>query len=94
MRNSIQKSIYILDEARWCGLACVDADDAQIVFYSSLQHCELIGYRMDDGREVYAAFQLLVKPGAYCVNSDTVEWSTKETGAIVLHSLLLKFSSH
>lgn len=96
MFNSTYTKVHfsnVLDEAKWCGLACVDGDDAQIVFYASLQQCELAGFRLDDGREMFAAFQLYVKPGAYCVSSDSVEWSTKETGAIVLHSLLLKFSS-
>lgn len=64
------------------------------MFYPSIHHCEHVGFRIDDGNKVVnAAFQLFVKPGAYCIGGDSVEWSTKETGAVVLHSLLLKLSS-
>lgn len=65
-------------------------DDVQVVFSPSLQHCMSYGFKMDDNKEAFAAFQLLVKPGAYSVSRDCPEWSTKETGAIVLNSLLLQ----
>lgn len=84
----------IAAETEWCGLAINHGDDLQVVFHPSLQHCETTGFRTDDNRFVHAAFQLLVKPGAYCVVRESVDWSTKETGAIVLHSLLFKFSSN
>lgn len=64
-------------------------DDLQIFFSPSLQQCQIYGLKID-GKEAFSAFQLFVKPGAYSVSRDSPEWSTKETGAIVLHALLLQ----
>lgn len=66
-------------------------DDVQVIFTPSLQHCETYGFKWDNTKEVHAAFQLLIKPGAYSVSSYSPEWNTKETGAIALHSLLLQY---
>lgn len=82
------------DEAEWCGIASYGGDEMQVVFHPSLQHCEMTSFRIEGVGEIQAAFQLLVKPGAYSVIRDSVDWSTKETGAIVLHSLLFKFSMY
>lgn len=84
--------LFSADEAQWCGIASHRGDDLQVVFHPSLQYCETTAFRTKDNKEAHTAFQLQVKPGAYCVNRDSVEWSTKETGAIVFHSLLLKLS--
>ncbi|KAF5281234.1 hypothetical protein FQA39_LY05120 [Lamprigera yunnana] len=65
-------------------------DDLQIVLNPSLQNCCLEYFQFDDAKEVCAAFQLFVKPGAYSVARDCPEWSTKETGALVLDALLLQ----
>lgn len=64
----------------------------QVVFYPTLQHVMSKGYKLKDEKQVFAAFQLYVKPGAYSVTRDAeiVEWSTKENGAISLNSLLIK----
>ncbi|XP_022905179.2 neuralized-like protein 4 [Onthophagus taurus] len=67
-------------------------DDVQISFSPSLQHCDIVPFKLPDGKEVSAAFQLLVKPGSYSHSRNVVEWSTKETGAVVLQALLLKIS--
>ncbi|XP_050504188.1 neuralized-like protein 4 [Diabrotica virgifera virgifera] len=79
-------------QAKWCNFTGQKADDVQIVFYPSLQTTVTKGYKTENNREVYAAFQLLVKPGAYSISRDTdvTEWSTKESGALVLNALLLK----
>lgn len=64
--------------------------DLQIVFHPSIQNCMTVGHRFEEAKEVHAAFQLLVKPGAYSVSREGTEWSTKESGAIVLNALLLQ----
>lgn len=66
----------------------------QVIFYPTLQCCAQNGYKLENHKEVFAAFQLFVKPGAYSVSRETefVEWSTKESGAVALNSLLLKIS--
>lgn len=63
----------------------------QVVFYPTL-HGIAKSFKMNNEKEVFSAFQLYVKPGAYSVtrDSDIVEWSTKESGAIALNSLLIK----
>lgn len=66
------------------------SDDVQVVFSPSLQNCMSFGFKLDNNREAFAAFQLFVKPGAYSIARDCPEWSTKETGAIALHALLLQ----
>lgn len=76
-------------QAQWCNLVVQKEDDVQVVFYPILQNCKTAGYKKNN-QVVYAAFQLLVKPSAYSVSRDPPEWSTKETGAIVLHSLLIQ----
>ncbi|EFA04682.2 bluestreak [Tribolium castaneum] len=76
-------------QAQWCNLVAQKEDDVQVVFYPTLQNCKTSGYKTNN-RVVHAAFQLLVKPSAYSVSRDPPEWSTKETGAIVLHSLLIQ----
>ncbi|XP_063932045.1 neuralized-like protein 4 isoform X2 [Zophobas morio] len=76
-------------QAQWCNLVVQKEDDVQVVFYPTLQSCKSGGYKMKD-REAHAAFQLLVKPSAYSVSRDPPEWSTKETGAIVLNALLIQ----
>ncbi|XP_017783812.1 PREDICTED: neuralized-like protein 4 [Nicrophorus vespilloides] len=65
-------------------------DDVHVVFSPSLQQSLEEPFRLDSGRDALATFQLLVKPGAYSVARDCPEWSTKETGAISLHALLLQ----
>lgn len=66
-------------------------DDVQVVFYPTLQHVMSRGFKLKDDKEMFAAFQLYVKPGAYSVvrDAEIVEWSTKENGAIVLKALFL-----
>ncbi|XP_057662897.1 neuralized-like protein 4 [Diorhabda carinulata] len=78
-------------QAEWCNFTGRKTDDVQIIFYPSIQMASTKGYKIED-KEVYAAFQLSVKPGAYSVyrDSDLTEWSTKESGALVLKALLLK----
>ncbi|KAK9728651.1 Neuralized [Popillia japonica] len=66
------------------------ADDVQVVFSPSLEHCSIEHFKLDNGKIVWAAFQILVKPGAYSLSRDIPEWSTKETGALTLQALLLK----
>ncbi|KAG5890383.1 hypothetical protein JTB14_029747 [Gonioctena quinquepunctata] len=79
-------------QAEWCNFTAQKADDVQVVFYPVAQNFSAIGRRIENDREVFAAFQLFVKPGAYSISreADQVEWSTKETGAITLNALLLK----
>ncbi|KAK4880128.1 hypothetical protein RN001_008274 [Aquatica leii] len=71
-------------------LVCKKGDDLQIVLNPSLQNCTMDYFKMEESKEICAAFQLFVKPGAYSVARDCPEWSTKETGALVLHALLLR----
>lgn len=82
--------LFLLGQEQWGYLVCQKGDDLQIVFNPSLQNCTIEGFKIDGARDVYAAFQLLVKPGAYSIARDCPEWSTKETGALVLHALLLR----
>ncbi|KAF2900858.1 hypothetical protein ILUMI_05336 [Ignelater luminosus] len=77
-------------QEQWGNLVCQKGDDLQIVFNPSLQNCAIEGFKIDGTKDVCAAFQLLVKPGAYSIARDCPEWSTKETGALVLHALLLR----
>lgn len=79
-------------QAQWCNLIVQKEDDVQVVFYPSLQSCKSGGFKLKNNKQTFAAFQLLVKPSAYSVSRDPPEWSTKETGAIVLHSLLLQIT--
>lgn len=79
-------------QAQWCNFVVQKEDDVQVVFYPTLQNCKIYSYKMKDNKEAYAAFQLLVKPSAYSVTRDPPEWSTKETGAIILHALLIQVS--
>ncbi|RZC36582.1 Fer2 3 and/or Neuralized domain containing protein, partial [Asbolus verrucosus] len=78
-------------QAQWCNLVVQKEDDLQVVFYPTLQSCRSAGFKLKNNKEAFAAFQLFVKPSAYSVSRDPPEWSTKETGAIVLHSLLIQF---
>ncbi|KAJ8971546.1 hypothetical protein NQ314_000652 [Rhamnusium bicolor] len=79
-------------QAQWCNLTGQKGDDLQVVFYPTPQYSTVAGFKLENGKEVHAAFQLFVKPGAYSVSreADKVEWSTKETGALALNSLLFK----
>ena len=67
-------------------------EDIQISFSPSMQHCNTEAYQICEGKEIKAVFQLWVKPGSYSVTREDVEWTTKETGAIVLNALLLKIT--
>lgn len=82
----------ISEQMEYSNLIGKKTDDVQVIFAPSLQHCTYYGFKFDNNncKEAYAAFQLLIKPGAYSVSSYSPEWSTKETGAIALHSLLLQ----
>ncbi|XP_066158319.1 neuralized-like protein 4 isoform X2 [Euwallacea fornicatus] len=79
------------DQARWCNFTAQKADDLQVVFYPTLESCTTMPHVNGDNT-VCAAFQLYVKPGAYSVARETgvVEWTTKESGALVLNSFLLQ----
>ncbi|KAK9882477.1 hypothetical protein WA026_021818 [Henosepilachna vigintioctopunctata] len=78
-------------QTQWGDLVCQKEDDVQVVFYPSLQNCDITGHKIDN-KLAHSAFQLLVKPGAYSICRETAEWNTKETGAILLQCLLLKLS--
>lgn len=79
-------------QSQWCNLTSQKGDDVQIVFYPSLENCSPTPFDIGNNKKACAAFQLYVKPGAYSVTreSENIEWSTKESGAIVLNSLLLQ----
>ncbi|CAH1098780.1 unnamed protein product [Psylliodes chrysocephalus] len=79
-------------QAEWCNFTGKKAEDVQMVFYPSLQTTLTKPFKIENNKAAMAAFQLLVKPGAYSTSreSDIVEWNTKETGALVLNSLLLR----
>ncbi|XP_066248762.1 neuralized-like protein 4 isoform X5 [Euwallacea similis] len=79
------------DQAQWCNFTAQKADDLQVVFYPTLESCSMMPYVNGDNT-ICAAFQLYVKPGAYSVarETDVVEWTTKESGALVLNSFLLQ----
>ncbi|CAG9771302.1 unnamed protein product [Ceutorhynchus assimilis] len=80
-------------QSQWCNFTGQKGDDVQVVFYPSIENCSSTPYDNGSNKKAYSAFQLYVKPGAYSVtreSSDLVEWSTKESGAIVLNSLLLQ----
>lgn len=68
------------------------ADDVQVLFSPSLSNCVIYPFQLDNGKQAFAAFQLLIKPGAYSISSHFPEWSTKETGAIALNSLFLRIT--
>ncbi|KAJ8973621.1 hypothetical protein NQ317_003251 [Molorchus minor] len=74
----------------------ISQDRREMMFkWYFIQHLNIAQKWVLNGKNnkvVHAAFQLLVKPGAYSISRETevVEWSTKETGAITLNSLLLK----
>ncbi|ERL95247.1 hypothetical protein D910_12514 [Dendroctonus ponderosae] len=78
-------------QSQWCNFTGQKGDDVQVVFYPSLENSSAPPYE-NGSKKVYAAFQLFVKPGAYSItrDADRTEWSTKESGAIVLNSLLLQ----
>ncbi|CAH2003990.1 unnamed protein product [Acanthoscelides obtectus] len=78
-------------QAEWCNLSGQRNDEAQVVMYPTLS-TTIARVFCFSGKQVYSAFQLHLKPGAYSVSRDLdpVEWSTKEAGAIVLDSLLLR----
>lgn len=82
-----------LGQSEWCNLTSQKGDDVQVVFYPTLQHLMAKGFKINNEKQAFAAFQLNVKPGAYSTTreSEIVEWSTKENGAIALNSLLIKF---
>ncbi|KAK5646861.1 hypothetical protein RI129_005325 [Pyrocoelia pectoralis] len=83
---------FTRDQEQFGNLVCQKEDDLQIVLTPSLKDCALNSFKFDDSKEVCAVFQLLVKPGAYSVARDCPEWSTKETGALILHALLLRIN--
>ncbi|XP_018574763.1 neuralized-like protein 4 isoform X2 [Anoplophora glabripennis] len=81
-------------QSEWCNFTGQKGDDVQVIFYPTLQSGTQKGFKLENHKEVFAAFQIFVKPGAYSVSRETefVEWSTKESGALALNSLLLKIS--
>ncbi|XP_076270318.1 neuralized E3 ubiquitin protein ligase 4 isoform X2 [Rhynchophorus ferrugineus] len=78
-------------QVQWCNFTAKKADDVQIVFYPSVDSCAVTPHDLGN-KKVYTTFQIYVKPGAYSIarEKDIVEWSTKESGAMVLNSLLLQ----
>ncbi|XP_050309268.1 neuralized-like protein 4 [Anthonomus grandis grandis] len=79
-------------QAQWCNFTGQKGDDVQVVFYPKLENVLSSPLTIGYNKKAYAAFKLYVKPGAYSITRETdiVEWSTKESGAIVLNSLLLQ----
>lgn len=88
--NKLFFNFIVVGQEQWGNLTAANTGDLQIVFHPSIQSCTTIGHRLEETKEVRAAFQLLVKPGAYSVSRDGSEWSTKESGAIALHALLMQ----
>lgn len=92
-RRAVGLHYFVLifsDQMQYSNLIGQRADDVQVVFGPSLEHCSIEHFKLDNGKIVWAAFQILVKPGAYSLSRDIPEWSTKETGALTLQALLLK----
>lgn len=76
-------------QSEWGPLVPRKKEDVLIIFYPSLKNCTIPLINVDN-KEVRAVFQLLVKPGAYSISQEPLEWNTKESGAIILQSLLIK----
>lgn len=83
-------SEFLAEQMEYSNLIGRKADDVQVLFSPALSNCVVYPFQLDNGKKAFAALQLLIKPGAYSVASHFPEWSTKETGAIALHSLLLR----
>ncbi|CAH0558081.1 unnamed protein product [Brassicogethes aeneus] len=79
-------------QAKYCNFTAQKSDDVQVVFYPTLQSCLTNAFKLPNGKEALAGFQIFVKPGAYSINREPegIEWSTKETGALALNALLLQ----
>lgn len=94
LEDNIINFVLLQGQAEWCNFTGQKGDDVQVIFYPTLQCDTQNGFKLENHKEVFAAFQIFVKPGAYSVSRDTefVEWSTKESGALALNSLLLKIS--
>ncbi|XP_030761137.1 neuralized-like protein 4 [Sitophilus oryzae] len=79
-------------QSQWCNFTGQKGDDVQVVFYPSLESCTATPFDIGHNKKISATFQIYVKPGAYSIvrESEVIEWSTKESGALVLNSLLLQ----